>query len=62
MTMRMALLSPTVVMAARVNQSTFAYPIGEVTFDTVTTGAYTDVQAAMTVMFGTSAGSVSPRP
>lgn len=57
MTLRMALLSPQVVLAARVNQTSFSYPIGEVTFDTVTTGAYTDVEIGQTVIFGTTAGA-----
>lgn len=38
------------VFAARVNQSTFATAFATVTFDTVTTGAYTDIQDGMTVL------------
>lgn len=48
-------LAPEVVFAARVNQSGFTYPLAQVTFDGVTTGAYTDVEPGMTVHFGTSA-------
>jgi len=51
------LLEPTVIFAARVNQSEFAYPVAEVTFDTVTTGAFGDIKPGMTVLFGTSAGA-----
>jgi len=55
-TMRLFLLDPDTVFAARVNQSSFSYPLDEVTFDGVTTGAYGDIEAGMTVLFGTSAG------
>lgn len=57
MTQRLFLLSPAVVFAARVNQSAFTYDLAQVTFDGVTTGAYTDILPGMTVLFGTSAGS-----
>lgn len=39
----------TVKFAARVNQTTFATSFNSVTFDTVTTGAYTDVKVGWTV-------------
>lgn len=40
----------TVIFAAQVNQSTFATSFAQVTFDGVTTGAYTDILADMTVI------------
>lgn len=48
---------PEVVFAARVNQASFTYPLAQVTFDGVTTGAYTDVLPGFTVLFGSSAGA-----
>ena len=57
MTMRLFLLEPEVVFAARVNQSSFSYPLAECEYDNVTTGAYGDIEANMTVLFGTSAGA-----
>lgn len=57
MTLRMAILSPTVIFKARVAQASFSYPIATVTFDTVTVGAYTDLEPGQTVIFGTSEGS-----
>ncbi len=54
--LRLYLLSPAVVFAARVNQASFTYPLAEVTYDTVTTGAYGDIQVGSTVLFGTAAG------
>lgn len=48
---------PPIIFAARVNQTTFEYPIVEVTFDTVTTGAFGDIQIGQTVLFGTTAGA-----
>lgn len=57
MTQRLFILSPAVVFAARVNQASFTYDINQVTFDGVTTGAYTDIKPGMTVLFGTAAGS-----
>lgn len=38
------------VFAARVNQTTFTASFGQITFDTVTTGAYTDILEGMTVL------------
>lgn len=58
----------TVVFRARVNQSTFTYPITQVTFDTVTTGAYGDIKPWMTIAFsayaddGADAGRTYARP
>lgn len=57
MTQKLFILSPAVVFAARVNQASFTYDINQVTFDGVTTGAYTDIKPGMTVLFGTAAGS-----
>ena len=57
MTLRLFVLNPDIVLAARVNQSSFSYPLLSVTFDTVTTGAFGDVEDGMTVLFGTSAGA-----
>ncbi len=55
--LRLFLLSPATVFAAQVNQAAFAYPIGEVAYDGVTVGAYTDIQPGMTVLFGSTAGA-----
>ncbi len=57
MTMRLFMLAPTTVFAARVNQSVFTYPLDTLTFDTVTTGAYTDIKAGMTLYLGSTAGA-----
>ena len=56
MTERLFLLSPDVVFQARVDQSTFDYPLDQLAFDTVTTGAYGDIVEGMTVVFGSAAG------
>lgn len=48
--------SPATVFAAQVNQTVFSYPLMQITFDSVTTGAYTDIKEGMTVLIGTSAG------
>lgn len=48
---------PQVIFAARVNQASFTFPLTEITFDTVTTGAYTDVLKDMTLLIGSSAGA-----
>lgn len=47
---------PSVVLACSVNQTTFSYPILQVAYDTVTSGAYTDVKAGMTAKIYSSAG------
>ena len=57
MTMRLFLLSPAVAFAARVNQASFTYPIGQVQYDTVTTGTFNNILPNMTVFFGSSAGA-----
>lgn len=48
---------PQTVFTARVNQASFIYPLAAITFDTVTTGAYTDLREGMTVLIGSSAGA-----
>ena len=57
MALRLFLLAPTTIFAARVNQAGFVYPVSEVTFDGVTTGAFGDIKVGMTVVFGSSAGA-----
>jgi len=56
LTLRLFLAQPTIIFAALVNQGSFAYPIAQVTFDGVTTGAYGDIVPGMTVLFGSTAG------
>lgn len=48
---------PTVVFRALVNQASFTYPLAQVTFDTVTVGAFGDISQNMTVLFGTTSGA-----
>lgn len=55
--MKLFLHQPTVVFAARVNQASFTWPLASVTYDTVTTGAYTDIQDSQTILFGSTAGA-----
>lgn len=47
---------PATVFAARVNQAAFGYPLLYVVYDTVTTGAYTDIIPGMTILFGSAPG------
>lgn len=56
MTLRLFLAQPSVVFMARVSQSSFTYPLAQVTFDTAGPGAYTDIEPGMTILFGSSAG------
>lgn len=56
-TYHLFLVQPTTIFAARVNQSSFSSDAAQVTFDTVTTGAYGDIQPEMMILFGTSAGA-----
>ena len=56
MAIRLYLLSPTTIFAARVNQATATYPLDQITYDTVTTGAFTDIKVGQTVLLGTAAG------
>lgn len=54
---RLFLLQPEVVFAARVVLLDPAdYPISFVAYDTVTTGAYTDIQPGMTLCLGSTPG------
>src|SRR5678816_1745752 len=54
---RLFLLQPEVVFAARVVLLDPAeYPISFVAYDTVTTGAYTDIKDGMTILLGSTAG------
>lgn len=48
---------PQTVFAALVNQSVFTFPLYELTFDGVTTGAFGDNQEGMTVLLGSTAGA-----
>jgi len=54
--LRLFILQPTVIFEARVNQDSFAYPLTELEFDGVTTGAFGDIEPGMTVLFGSAAG------
>ena len=55
--MRLFLLSPSVVFAARVNEPAgVLYPLDAIDFDGVTTGAYTDILPGQTIIFGSAAG------
>lgn len=54
----LAIHKPAVIFAARINQVfTSVDMVVSVTYDTVTTGAYTDILPGMTVWVGTSAGA-----
>lgn len=54
----LAIHKPAVVMACRVNSAVLGTDeVTEIPFDTVTTGAYTDILAGQTVYVGTSAGA-----
>lgn len=48
---------PRIVFQAQVNQSTFTYPIMQVTYDNVTVGAYADAEPELTILFGTTQGA-----
>ena len=52
----LSIYKPTVLFACRVNMATPKVGDTEITFDTVTTGAYTDVFKWATVFIGTAAG------
>ncbi len=47
---------PAVVFQARVNMASVDYPVNQVTYDSVTTGAYTDLKAEMLLLLGTTLG------
>lgn len=53
---RLYIHAPAVMLAARVNQAAAVYPLAEITFDGVTTGAFGNVQPGMTLLLGTAAG------
>lgn len=55
--LRLFLLQPTVVFAGRVNLASATYPLQEIPFDGVTTGAYGDIVSGMTIVLGSSAGA-----
>lgn len=56
-TLRLFLLSPRVVFAARVNQPDAAsYPVDSIAYDGVTVGSYGDIGAHMTITVGTGTG------
>lgn len=49
--------TPDVLFRARVNMASIAYPITQLTFDTVTEGDYSDILTDQTLLLGTSAGA-----
>lgn len=49
--------APTTIFAARVNQTAFDQTIAQLTFDTVTSGAFGDIEAGMMMLLGSSAGA-----
>lgn len=57
MSIKLFLLSPAILFQARVDQASFTYPLDQVTFDTVTTGTYSNIWPNATVWFGSSAGA-----
>jgi hypothetical protein len=58
MTLRFYMHQPDTIFEARVNEpSTVTYPIQDIAFDGVTTGAFGDIEPGMTVLFGSSAGA-----
>ena len=57
MTLHLFVLSPRVVLKARVNApSPIPYPTNYIPYDSVTVGAYTDVRDGMTIALGTTDG------
>lgn len=48
---------PATVFAARIDMASVSYPLTSITFDTVTTGTYTDIEPGMTLLLGSSAGA-----
>jgi len=54
---RLYILQAEVVFAAQVNLVVPFYPLDEIPYDNVTTGAYTDIEANMTVLIGTTPGA-----
>lgn len=49
--------TPPVIFACSVDQASFIYPIASITYDAVTTGAYTDINIGMTVKVYNSGGT-----
>lgn len=49
--------APTAIFKARVNQATFSYATEYLAFDTVTLGAYSDIEPGMTVLIGSTDGA-----
>ena len=57
MTLRFYMLQPDTIFQARVNEpSAVTYPVQDVAFDAVATGAYGDIKPGMTVLFGSAYG------
>lgn len=54
--MHVYLHTPTVVFKARVNMASVTYPATTLTFDTVTVGAFGDIQVDSTLLLGTTDG------
>lgn len=50
-------MKPRILFQARVNLASASYPLANVPYDGVTTGAYTDLKVGMTIVFGTEAGA-----
>jgi hypothetical protein len=50
-------LSPDVIFKARIAQSTFTYPISQVSYNQVTVGNYALLERGLTVLFGTTEGA-----
>jgi hypothetical protein len=48
--------NPAIVFSCSVNQTTFSYPILQLIYDSVTTGAYTDVKVGQLVKVSSNAG------
>ena len=58
MTLRFYLHSPTVIFEALVDETgSITYPVQDITFDNVSTGAFGDILPGMTVLFGSSQGA-----
>lgn len=51
------ILQPDAIFKGRVNLASATYPVHEIPYDGVTTGAYTDIQIGQTVLIGSSDGA-----
>ena len=51
------ILQPDAIFKGRVNLANATYPVHEIPYDGVTTGAYTDIQIGQTVLIGSSDGA-----